>query len=60
MTTNKAQKKAIRARMQKTGERYTAARQHLVADGTANGAVTDPVTDVQRAHPPARSSRRPA
>jgi hypothetical protein len=31
MTTNKAQKRAIRTRMEKTGERYTAARQHLVS-----------------------------
>jgi hypothetical protein len=30
MTTNKAQKRAIRTRMEKTGERYTAARQHIV------------------------------
>lgn len=43
MTTNKAQKKAIRARMAKTGERYTAARQHLVADAAA-AADADSVT----------------
>ena len=30
MTRNKAQKRATRARMAKTGERYTAARRHLV------------------------------
>src|ERR671922_201454 len=30
MTTNKAQKRATRARMAKTGERYTAARRHVV------------------------------
>lgn len=30
MTENKAQKRAIRTRMTKTGERYTAARQHVV------------------------------
>lgn len=46
MTSNKAQKKAIRARMDKTGERYTAARQHLVAaaaDDTADSSVPDAV-----------------
>lgn len=30
MTTDKAQKRAVRARMSKTGEAYTAARQHIV------------------------------
>jgi hypothetical protein len=30
MTTDKAQKRAVRARMTKTGEAYTAARQHIV------------------------------
>lgn len=30
MTRNKAQKRATRARMSKTGERYTAARRHVV------------------------------
>src|SRR5687767_6681815 len=30
MTENKARKRAIRARMAKTGERYTAARRHIV------------------------------
>lgn len=32
MTTNKAQKRAIRTRMGKTGERYAAARRHLIGD----------------------------
>ena len=59
MTSNKAQKKVIRARMGKTGERYTAARRHLVAaddaaddaaDSTAtgpaaNGTIVEPATD---------------
>jgi len=48
MTTNKAQKKAVRERMEKTGERYTAARQHLVGavvDGTvSHGMVAEPST----------------
>lgn len=44
MTTNKAQKKAIRARMEKTGERYTAARQRFVADDAANGTAAKPAT----------------
>ena len=30
MTTDKARKRAVRARMQKTGERYAAARRHVV------------------------------
>ena len=30
MTTNKAQKRAIRARMDKTGEAYTTARHYLL------------------------------
>jgi len=32
MTTDKARKRAVRARMAKTGERYAAARRHLVTD----------------------------
>jgi len=32
MTTDKARKRAVRSRMQKTGERYAAARRHLVRD----------------------------
>jgi hypothetical protein len=32
MTTDKAQKREIRARMSKTGERYTAARHHLLGE----------------------------
>lgn len=32
MTDNKALKRAIRTRMEKTGERYTAARRHVVKD----------------------------
>lgn len=35
MTTNKARKRAIRARMNKTGERYTAARRHLIGEAVA-------------------------
>ena len=34
MTTDKARKRAVRSRMQKTGERYAAARRHVVRDGT--------------------------
>lgn len=33
MTTDKARKRAVRSRMQKTGERYAAARRHVVRDG---------------------------
>lgn len=32
MTTEKARKRAVRTRMAKTGERYAAARRHIVAD----------------------------
>ena len=35
MTTDKARKRAVRTRMQKTGERYAAARRHVVADPVA-------------------------
>jgi hypothetical protein len=33
MTTDKARKRAVRSRMQKTGERYAAARRHVARDG---------------------------
>ena len=32
MTTDKARKRAVRSRMEKTGERYAAARRHVVRD----------------------------
>ncbi len=35
MTTDKARKRAVRSRMQKTGERYAAARRHVVHDHAA-------------------------
>ena len=35
MTTDKARKRAVRSRMQKTGERYSAARRHVVRDDAA-------------------------
>jgi len=35
MTTDKARKRAVRTRMTKTGERYAAARRHVVADDPA-------------------------
>jgi uncharacterized protein YndB with AHSA1/START domain len=41
MTEKKAQKRAIRARMSKTGERYTTARRHLTKKGSAT-LVADP------------------
>jgi uncharacterized protein YndB with AHSA1/START domain len=34
MTTDKARKRAVRSRMQKTGERYAAARRNVVRDAT--------------------------
>jgi hypothetical protein len=35
MTTDKARKRAVRSRMHKTGERYAAARRHVVGDAAA-------------------------
>jgi hypothetical protein len=37
MTTDKARKRAVRSRMQKTGERYAAARRHVVHDDVRPG-----------------------
>lgn len=51
MTTDKARKRAVRTRMQKTGERYAAARRHVVtptptdAPATAAPAVVSPPGD---------------
>lgn len=45
MTTNKAQKRATRARMAKTGERYTAARRHIVKPREALRAEDLPQPD---------------
>lgn len=45
MTSNKAQKRAIRARMDKTGEHYTAARHHLL--GLQNGHASDATPPVE-------------
>jgi hypothetical protein len=39
MTTDKARKRAVRARMEKTGERYAAARRHVVS--TASSPTTE-------------------
>ena len=40
MTTEKARKRAVRTRMAKTGERYAAARRHVVAEDPARPAAT--------------------
>jgi hypothetical protein len=40
MTTDKARKRAVRSRMQKTGERYAAARRHVGHDRVVDEAVT--------------------
>ena len=40
MTTQKALKKDVRARMAKTGERYTAARRHVTRDGAGDDWAT--------------------
>jgi hypothetical protein len=50
MTTDKARKRAVRTRMTKTGERYAAARRHVVADDepaepTAPAALPPRVAD---------------
>ena len=44
MTTDKAFKRVVRARMAKTGERYAAARRSLV-EGTGDGPHTHPTVD---------------
>jgi hypothetical protein len=46
MTTDKARKRAVRSRMQKTGERYSAARRNVVRD------ATDPALPPRLAEPP--------
>jgi Butirosin biosynthesis protein H, N-terminal/Domain of unknown function (DUF4872) len=48
MTTNKAFKRLVRARMTKTGERYAAARRHLLA-GTADSHQAELPADVAAA-----------
>ena len=44
MTTDKAFKRVVRARMAKTGERYAAARRTLI-EGAADGHHAEPTTD---------------
>ncbi|MFI5292613.1 MAG: hypothetical protein ACHQ02_07080, partial [Candidatus Limnocylindrales bacterium] len=44
MTTDKAFKRVVRARMAKTGERYAAARRALL-EGAANGQHAEPTID---------------
>ena len=44
MTTNKAFKRVVRARMAKTGERYAAARRALV-EGATDGLHAEPMAD---------------
>ena len=42
MTTDKARKRAVRTRMQKTGERYAAARRHVAAAPRPGPTVPEP------------------
>lgn len=51
MTTEKARKRAIRARMTKTGERYAAARRHLVAGDSAETPPERPALPPRVADP---------
>jgi hypothetical protein len=53
MTTDKARKRAVRTRMQKTGERYAAARQHVtaVADAAPPDAI-EPAPPASTVLPP--------
>jgi len=51
MTTNKAFKRVVRARMAKTGERYAAARRTLV-EGAADGHHAEPTIDAADAATP--------
>ena len=55
MTTDKARKRAVRTRMQKTGERYAAARRHVGAGPRpeAEAPVSDPVVPEPAVTPPA-------
>ena len=48
MTTDKAFKRVVRARMAKTGERYAAARRTLV-DGATDGQHAGPTADAAAA-----------
>jgi hypothetical protein len=48
MTTDKDFKRLVRARMQKTGESYTAARSHFVARKPASTRQPSPATDYAR------------
>ena len=59
MTTQKSFKRRIRGRMQKTGERYTAARRHLVekADHSAPAPNTDEPSE--RSHDPTPNAVTP-
>ena len=45
MTTDKARKRAVRSRMTKTGERYAAARRHVVNEASL-APVAPPTTAV--------------
>ena len=49
MTTDKARKRAVRSRMQKTGERYAAARRHVLRDGAGLTSHFAPAGKVSRA-----------
>ena len=62
MTTDKAFKRVVRARMAKTGERYAAARRALVqgaTDGQHAEPTTDTVTPTGYRMPGASTRRRP-
>ena len=48
MTTDKAFKRVVRARMAKTGERYAAARRTLV-EGATDGHHAEPTADAATA-----------
>jgi len=53
MTTDKARKRAVRSRMQKTGERYAAARRNVVRDGlVAETAPSSPMPPPSSPMPP--------
>ncbi|SHI38495.1 protein of unknown function [Nocardiopsis flavescens] len=53
MTRNKSFKQRVRSRMAKTGERYTAARAHLVPEGERPGAGPAAAADAHGASPAA-------
>ena len=58
MTTRKTFKHRVRARMEKTGERYTAARRNVAAAASSTTATAKPPSSAPPRSPTRRSARR--